>query len=190
MDAKIDRLIELSYELEGLLLLAKNKKENQQQIVTLAKAKLNTLETAFADLVVIDQADDVIVESTIEFSKSKIDEVCSTDNREAIEECEIDSSEIESESNNNEENIIPISYDSSRSLKQFFTINDKFRFRRELFGNSDTDFTDTLNLLSAMSSIAEVQDYLISDLEWDINNEDVKEFTAIIEAYFKSRVKE
>lgn len=189
MDAKIDRLIELSYELEGLLLLAKNKKENQQQIVTLAKAKLNTLETAFADLVVIDQDDDVIVESTVEFSESKIDEVCSTDNSVSIE-CEIDSSETESECDNNDENIIPISYDYSRSLKQFFTINDKFRFRRELFGNSDSAFADTMNILSAMSSLAEVQDYLANDLEWDLNNEEVTEFTAIIEAYFKSRVKE
>ena len=37
---------------------------------------------------------------------------------------------------------------SSRDLRKAFSLNDRFRFRRELFGNSDPEMNDTLNLLS------------------------------------------
>lgn len=77
--------------------------------------------------------------------------------------------------------------ENSRNIRQAFTLNDKFRFRRELFGNSDTEFTDTLNLVSAMSSLAEAQDYFYGDLEWNPENEEVKAFMDIISAHFKSR---
>lgn len=79
------------------------------------------------------------------------------------------------------------SRDDARSLRQMFTINDKFRFRRELFGNSETEFADTLNLVSAMGSLAEAEDYFYGDLEWDADSEEVEAFMGIITRYFESR---
>ncbi len=75
----------------------------------------------------------------------------------------------------------------ARELRQFFTINDRYRFRRELFGNSDTDMADTLNMIEAMGNMAEAQDYLYSDLEWDAETDEVKEFVEIIQRYFNER---
>lgn len=69
-------------------------------------------------------------------------------------------------------------------LRRSFTINDKFRFRRELFGNSDSEFTDALNLVEAMSSYEEAEDYFITDLGWDREMPEVGEFLTVIEHYF------
>ena len=76
---------------------------------------------------------------------------------------------------------------NSRDLKQAFTLNDKYRFRRELFGNSDTEFIDMINLVSAMATLSEAEDYFYGDLEWDLENEEVKDFMNIIAHYFADK---
>ncbi len=73
---------------------------------------------------------------------------------------------------------------NSRNLKLAFTINGRYRFRRELFSNSDTEFADTINLVSAMSSLQEAEEYFYGDLEWDASNEEVRDFMTIIAHYF------
>lgn len=69
-------------------------------------------------------------------------------------------------------------------LRKMFTVNDKFRFRRELFGNSDTEFTDTLNLVEAMRNYNEAEDYFYNDLAWDAEATEVQEFMAVVNRYF------
>ncbi len=69
-------------------------------------------------------------------------------------------------------------------LRRMFTVNDKFRFRRELFGNSDTEFTDTLNLVEAMRNYNEAEDYFYNDLAWDAEASEVQEFMAVVNRYF------
>ncbi len=80
-----------------------------------------------------------------------------------------------------------IACQGSKDLRKAFTINDKFRFRRELFGNSDTEMTDAINLASAMTSLNEATEYFYNDLEWDAENEDVKDFMTIIANHFKAQ---
>ncbi len=75
---------------------------------------------------------------------------------------------------------------NSRDLKLAFTINDRYRFRRELFGNSDTEFIDMINLVSAMASLSEAEEYFYGDLEWDQENEEVRDFMNIITHYFSN----
>lgn len=65
-----------------------------------------------------------------------------------------------------------------------FTLNDKFRFRRELFGNSDIDMNEALDVVNAMTSREEVEDYFYNDMCWDPNNDDVKDFIRIVTAKF------
>lgn len=77
--------------------------------------------------------------------------------------------------------------EGSRNLRKAFSLNDRFRFRRELFGNSDIEMSDTLNLVEAMSSYAEAVDYFMTDLQWDAENPEVKDFMAIIEKHFAIR---
>ena len=70
--------------------------------------------------------------------------------------------------------------DNSKNLRRAFSINDRFRFRRELFSNSDTEMSDTLNMVEAMSSYAEAEDYFYVDLQWDSEMQEVKDFMDII----------
>lgn len=72
----------------------------------------------------------------------------------------------------------------ARDLKRAFTLNDKFRFRRGLFGNNDTLFADTLNTLMAMKSLAEAEEYLYGDMNWNPEDEDVKDFVSIVKNHF------
>lgn len=65
------------------------------------------------------------------------------------------------------------------------TLNDKFRFRRELFANSDVDLADALQVASRMSSAADVEDYFYNDLCFDPENEAVKDFMRIVTSRFK-----
>lgn len=69
---------------------------------------------------------------------------------------------------------------SINDVTKAFTLNDKFRFRRELFRNSDAELTETLNVLQAMESLDEAEDYLYNDLAWDPENPEVKAFIALI----------
>lgn len=69
-----------------------------------------------------------------------------------------------------------------------FSINDRFRFRRELFGNSDRDFNASLDLLCTMETLDEAENYFYNDLEWDPEQPCVKDFMSIVERYFKKSV--
>lgn len=73
-------------------------------------------------------------------------------------------------------------------LRRAFTINDRFRFRRELFGNSDSEMTDTINMVSAMNSFGEAEEYFYDDLGWDKSADEVKDFMLIIERHFNGRI--
>ena len=80
-----------------------------------------------------------------------------------------------------------IAISESKDLRHAFTINDRYRFKRELFANSDIEMTDTINLIAAMTTFSEAKEYFYEDLEWDRNNEDVIDFIAIIENHFASK---
>ena len=70
------------------------------------------------------------------------------------------------------------------NLAKAFTLNDRFRFKRELFGGNDEDFTDTLQLLSEMDSYSEAEDYLLNDMMWDKDNPAVTDFLAVLSRNF------
>ena len=72
----------------------------------------------------------------------------------------------------------------SKDLRKAFTLNDHFRFRRELFANSEAELNDTLNLIETMQSYDEAEEYFYNDMGWDAENEDVAEFMAIIKKHF------
>ena len=76
---------------------------------------------------------------------------------------------------------------TSKDIKKAFTLNDKFRFCRELFGNCEARFIDTIDLLSAMPTIEEALEYLYIDMGWDSDNDDVKDFVVIITNHFNAK---
>lgn len=69
-------------------------------------------------------------------------------------------------------------------IRRSLTLNDKFRFIRELFGGSDVDFNGTLDLIATMHSPAEAHEYLLQDLAWDAESPLVADFLAYVDNYF------
>ncbi len=65
-----------------------------------------------------------------------------------------------------------------------FCIGDRFRFSRELFGNSQTEFNATLDLVAAMKDYREAEDYFLNELGWDPAVQEVADFMDIIKLYF------
>ncbi len=192
-------LLNACYEIEGIILLLKEKGENASLDIhklLCAKAQaLSQLANSMKDCEsnIIENGPTIGAENVLD------NESCSSEKGEVVilpieDTCEVSPSVISDASNeaNNDPDIkTPLNVEqmlacqSSKDLRKAFSLNDKFRFRRELFGNSDTDMTDTLNLVSAMSSQCEAEEYFYHDLEWDAENEEVQEFMAIIANHFK-----
>lgn len=72
----------------------------------------------------------------------------------------------------------------AKDIKRAFTLNDRFRFKRELFGNSESNFADALNVIAAMSTFEEAEEYFYNDLCWSADNEEVKDFMTIVHNHF------
>lgn len=71
-----------------------------------------------------------------------------------------------------------------KDIRKLFTLNDKFLFKRELFGNNDEEFNATLDVLSSMKDFEEAREYAFVDLGWDETDKRVREFMAIVENYY------
>ena len=72
----------------------------------------------------------------------------------------------------------------SADLRRAFTLNDKFRFRRTLFGGSDERFGEVLDRLEVLGSYAEAEGYLCGVL--DTEPEEYEDFMTIIKAHYQS----
>lgn len=65
-----------------------------------------------------------------------------------------------------------------------FTINDRFRFRKELFDGDGSAFDEALATIASMSSAKEIEEYLSDDLCLDLENQDVADFLTIVTSRF------
>lgn len=74
--------------------------------------------------------------------------------------------------------------DRAADISKAFTLNDRFRFRRNLFHDSDEEFRETLDVIGSMSGMDEAEEYFYEDLCWDADNDDVKEFMAVVAKHF------
>lgn len=72
----------------------------------------------------------------------------------------------------------------AKDIKKAISLNDRFRFRRELFGNSDGVMESTLNHLNALDSYEDTLSYLQNQFDWDKENEAVVDFMNILEKRF------
>ncbi len=112
------------------------------------------------------------------------------DGEEIIEEAEEDNFEQDIFSEDIEDDFESIKLDEalqrnlSKDLSKAFTLNDKFRYRRELFGNSEVEMRNTINMIEAMKSYSEAEDYFYGDLEWDKESPEVIDFMSIIQKHF------
>lgn len=65
-----------------------------------------------------------------------------------------------------------------------FSINDRYRFKRELFKNSDAEFNTTMAFVASMDNYEEAEEYFIDELGMDPMNPTVADFMAAMAKYF------
>lgn len=68
-------------------------------------------------------------------------------------------------------------------IHKAFTINDRFRFRRELFAGDDNALSVVIDHLATLDTLAEADSYL-STMPWDSESEALSEFMAIVANHF------
>ena len=81
------------------------------------------------------------------------------------------------------ETIIPEPH-AATDLRKAFTINDRFRFRRELFGGDDKAFVAAIDRMNQCSDYSEIEVF-ISTLGWPADNEDAMAFKEIVSTFYK-----
>lgn len=202
MDTTIKRLIRLNVELEGALRVISER--SSAEALDSVREKFSEMESLFASLNVPAAPDEPTPELK---SEAKLEPESKPENTE-IKYAEAENGEsepmdepddasvprcgkiVETDAEAEKAAKSPIAVDDSSlksDIRKAFTLNDKFRFRRELFGNNDAELNDTLDLIATMHSMDEAEEYAYEDLAWDRDDEAVADFMAIISNFFNLR---
>ena len=230
MEHSLNDILEKVYELEGLLLLARSREQDNidASLRQLILAKGETIEALLGDtfaeneISVVEMPEPESDEASIEINESLEDEVPAEpeepensyslidDDADADADADADedsgnhSYEIPDDEDADEEVVddededddVPLTLDEalqrnmSRDLRKAFSLNDRFRYRRELFANNDVEMNDTLNLVETMHSFSEAEDFFYGDLEWDKEAPEVIDFMNVIRNHFYNREQE
>lgn len=133
--------------------------------------------------------EDEIAQST-EFEETEDSEVPDDSENVEISEPTLDVEATQSTEPQPQSNTISLDEKLSRKIsknfRQAISLNDKFRFRRELFGNSSQQYDAALDLIAEMSSFDEARDYFLDSYGWDAENPDVKSFFAILSNHYSN----
>lgn len=179
----LKHILDLTYELEGLVELALRRTDVRASLIPLITDKIRSLaetQTASGS------------HSSLPHGMADTDYIQETDMEECIENEQTDTADLMEDTQGDTQKTIP---DASSDPQEFqsadngtpighlpFSINDKFRFRRELFGNDNTRYAQSLELIATMTSLEEVSDYLCNDLELEEDSEEVKAFLERVKA--------
>ncbi len=177
----INKLLSLTLELEGLLLMLRERGDMApQEVDSLIVSKISNLNS----LISTDKSETEGIyrpEDRGEFASENTQptSVCTPEKN--INEPEEVSQSQENASAAPDENK-SISEAHSVDIRKSLTLNDKFLFRRELFNGDEGLFSETLSLLGSMTDINDIKDYLYNDLCFDPNDPNVIRFIEIIQS--------
>ena len=72
-----------------------------------------------------------------------------------------------------------------KDIRKALSINDRFRFQRELFAGSADALNTAIEHIEAMRSYGNAELYFYSQLHWDRENEVVKDFMSLVRNHFQ-----
>lgn len=182
-------------EIEGLLTLLESREYKvPEEIIEVLNLKLSELQSQISTIQLISTSDVVIdaketvvdsevVESTL-YEESEDADTSTTEVPQHTSPKEVDNQKCNECGNHTTAEDISKSEPILNDVLQpsDFSLNDMYRFRKELFNNSDEYFTETLSTLRIMTSVDEIKDYLFNDLCWDKSNPTVLDFLTIVTA--------
>ena len=134
---------------------------------------------------------DEVIEETSEGNQEEIEdnqeEVEDNDSSEDVDDCSEPDIEVEFDCVDVDVNQSAFALKTRGDIRKMFTLNDNFKFRRELFENSQERYAQALTDIEQMDSMAQAEKYFYNELNWDKENPEVNEFMAIISVYFLGR---
>lgn len=186
---QIKKLYQLNVELEGLLRVLESR--DSESARALLKTKFNEYSNELNALLEGRETTEKVVSDAVADTKQILERARQTEvkDQEAVESEMTPMIDVAADKIKKGEQIKVdemLSRKESADLKKAFTLNDKFRFRRELFNGSEAEFDRTLDLLVAMGSYEEAKKYLVEDLLLDERQETVADFLAIIKRHFSA----
>ena len=69
-------------------------------------------------------------------------------------------------------------------LRKAFNLNERYRYRKDLFGGSEEAMNKVITILNNRQSLDECIQFLEQKLHWDFNDPTVKDFIKILEMRF------
>ncbi len=201
MNNDMTGLLNLAYEIEGLLLLRINRGDetpSEMKELLAGKAKLLADVLAACDAAVVCDAPAADADAAVEEQEAEAEaeipaETAAVSHEDAdvrTPESEIAESAEAEEKADADEAPSGLTLDEklarerAADISKAFTLNDRFRFCRELFRNSNEEFKETLEVIGSMADMDEAEEYFYNDLCWDSEKEEVKEFMAIVAKHF------
>lgn len=190
--APLKELLDLTYELEALLSLALTREGVPSRLYELIAAKAAAISAAAGlDCGMPDSEDpqeDAVSDSySLEEPEVSPEPPMAAEIEESEREEAVDLAGIAVEKAvkaERAESVIHASGKVGDALRKRFSLNDKFRFRRELFGGSDADFSEALDNIAAFDNLSDAEDYLYSQLRMDPDDDNVKSLVEVISGYF------
>lgn len=239
MNTDIDKLISLTYEIEGLLLLLRDRSEESvaphiRKLIadkgrdlahllcdtdTIPEHEIKASEipvpvaptpqpipqpavTTCADkaaepVIVPPPAPTVVAEPEPETQETTEDETliskeesAATNLETKIDEAQAEYAEADAEASETElaekkaAPEIKASDEAGAKMLKLLTLNDRFRFRRELFGGSDTAMKAIMSVIATLPTLDAAMHYLADEQGMDVESEEVCYFLEIIAPYY------
>lgn len=198
---KLNELLDSIYELEGLVQLALTRDDNPERLPLLIKMKGETMAKLASSLSPGKSEEDETQTETYVLEKEACQDVMPAkemptedmpmeeempieEDMQAVVETVFNALQEEKPSPATIEKPLP-SMEKEPRGRLVFSINDRYRFKRELFNSSDVDFNNTLAIVASMENYDEAEDYFLGELQWDSKRGDVADFLGIIKKYFK-----
>lgn len=194
----LQRMLELTYELEGLLEISVRKDELPESMRSMLLAKLDSIRT------IMDSESDSVpapAEERIGKSYNDISDDFKDEDIDEIREdiVDEDNDEIKSvivdETDDDIENMEVSPTDSVgddvtkrggvKESRMIFTLNDRFLYSKELFNNDIDSFDRALTAMASCENYDEAEEYFYSEWGLDPSEPVVEDFLLLVSKYFK-----
>lgn len=176
---KLNEIKDKVYEAEGLLELAVIRPDRIPDLRGLIERRLSEAVALCASLGTDDQDDSGTEDSADNIAPNLLDEepgaMIRPEVEHSIEEAPV--TEVPDVSARVAETPVP------QQVPQF-CLNDRFRFRRVIFGGSEAEFNSTMEYVATLPSLSLAEDYFYGDMALDPEDPDVVDFMEVIKNYF------
>lgn len=196
----IRQLIQKTIEIEGILkvLLDRDDRHARELLVDKYKDFCSLMDVYVADAngtglhlpqVKDDEVEEVQVEPEIDAAEQAVEHEEEMQKSDFVSVAEPEPECTPEQAQPYEELAVPhiphVQHERNTALLRAFTLNDKFRYIREVFGGDERDFNDTLSLIADMCSYSEAEEYITGDMMLDKENPGVADFLEFISPYMK-----